>query len=356
MKTTDNSRADALTDEQREAIKKSAFLLEIFAGHDSGANLRHHFGADWHKHAKAHAAMLRAILATSPVEQHEAAPALTYEVVEKLARKIGLHIEAFDHTEGNDLLDFARACVKAAPLEGTGNGADERAAWFSAVMNAAASLEDAANWLTDPDSKRITEGAAAFARKRANELWNARAPRTEVAGAVSTHDAKGLEIVAGWLDRDGLIEPAAMLRRIASTARLLSADAAAAPADERAAFEQWWNDNTTWPVTSKNIALHAWQARAAASQPAEAAGKEVGKIVLFGPDLKEVAWTKGKMPPIGATLYTAPPAQVATRQTLTEALRQAREELSNVEWENDPPARVTDLFSKIDTLLEGAKQ
>lgn len=31
-------------------------------------------------------------------------------------------------------------------------------------------------------------------------------------------DAKGLEIIASWLDRDGLVEPAAMLRRIASSA------------------------------------------------------------------------------------------------------------------------------------------
>lgn len=33
--------------------------------------------------------------------------------------------------------------------------------------------------------------------------------------AISDHDAEGLEIIAGWLDKDGLVEPAAMLRRIA---------------------------------------------------------------------------------------------------------------------------------------------
>lgn len=33
--------------------------------------------------------------------------------------------------------------------------------------------------------------------------------------AISDHDAKGLEIIAGWLDKEGLVEPAAMLRRIA---------------------------------------------------------------------------------------------------------------------------------------------
>ncbi|MDF0506531.1 hypothetical protein POK33_37900 [Burkholderia cenocepacia] len=59
--------------------------------------------------------------------------------------------------------------------------ADERAAWFSIAMNAAASLEDAANWLTDPDSKRSTLRAAVFARKRANALWKARAAASPAA-------------------------------------------------------------------------------------------------------------------------------------------------------------------------------
>ncbi|MBN3744826.1 hypothetical protein G3N96_05165, partial [Burkholderia sp. Se-20373] len=52
-------------------------------------------------------------------------------------------------------------------------------------------------------------------------------------------------------------------------------------------------------------------------------------------------------------LYAAslPPALADVRGGMTGALRQAREELSLVEWENDPPARVTKLFSTIDALL-----
>ena len=48
--------------------------------------------------------------------------------------------------------------------------ADKRDAahWFSLVMGAAASLEDAANWLTDPDSKHITAHAAEHYRAKAN--------------------------------------------------------------------------------------------------------------------------------------------------------------------------------------------
>ncbi|MDF0501581.1 hypothetical protein POK33_12720 [Burkholderia cenocepacia] len=44
-------------------------------------------------------------------------------------------------------------------------------------------------------------------------------------------------------------------------------------------------------------------------------------------------------------------AQADARKALKDALRRAREELSIIEWENDPPARVTNLFSTIDALL-----
>ncbi|HEM8998854.1 TPA: hypothetical protein U2T46_000889 [Burkholderia cenocepacia] len=86
--------------------------------------------------------------------------------------------------------DHKRKAQVIAGLEGLARASSpnaagaEGAAWFAVAMNAAASLEDAANWLTDPDSKRIIEGAAAFARKRANELWQTRTPRTDVAGGV----------------------------------------------------------------------------------------------------------------------------------------------------------------------------
>ena len=50
--------------------------------------------------------------------------------------------------------------------------------------------------------------------------------------------------------------------------------------------------------------------------------------------------------------YAVPqPAQADARVGLTDALRRAREELSIVEWENDPPSRVVKLFDEIDALL-----
>ncbi|MBR8426200.1 hypothetical protein [Burkholderia cenocepacia] len=67
-----------------------------------------------------------------------------------------------------------------------------------------------------------------------------------------------------------------------------------------------------------------------------------------------VEWLKS--PPTGK-LYAAPqPAQANARVGLTDALRRAREELSIVEWENDPPSRVVKLFDEIDALLHGANQ
>jgi hypothetical protein len=34
----------------------------------------------------------------------------------------------------------------------------------------------------------------------------------------------------------------------------------------------------------------------------------VGEVVLFGRECKEISWAKGKLPPVGAKLYTHPPA------------------------------------------------
>lgn len=57
-----------------------------------------------------------------------------------------------------------------------------------------------------------------------------------------------------------------------------------------------------------------------------AAGEPVGKVVSFGPKLHEVAWHKGKLPPLGTELYAAPPASAhgdeAVRKDATEAVMQ----------------------------------
>ncbi|MDN7913724.1 Lar family restriction alleviation protein [Burkholderia cepacia] len=199
------------------------------------------------------------------------------------------------------------------------------------------------------------------------------------------------------------------LRALYTTPQPPSADAAAAPADERAALLRdalfYLKGNLPdSPSDHKRkaqvIAGLVGLASAAASQPAAATElperdlfirtyvdvmvrrhpcptdrwkntlEESAKLSIERNDETWVMWkaarkitqrivghNKGKkFQPDGTMAYTAPPAQVATPQGLTDLLRQAREELSNVEWENDPPARVTNLFSKIDALLEGAKR
>jgi hypothetical protein len=54
-----------------------------------------------------------------------------------------------------------------------------------------------------------------------------------------------------------------------------------------------------------------------AAPPAPIASAEeavpVAEVVLFGGDVKEVAWTKGKMPEVGTKLYTHPAAAQPSR-------------------------------------------
>ena len=54
-----------------------------------------------------------------------------------------------------------------------GPGADERAAWFAALMEAGAALENASYAIGDKDAERTAIGAAKHARERANALWAA---------------------------------------------------------------------------------------------------------------------------------------------------------------------------------------
>ena len=53
---------------------------------------------------------------------------------------------------------------------------------------------------------------------------------------------------------------------------------------------------------------------------------EIGKIVMFGGDLKEVSWKNGKMPPAGSILYTRPQAREP------EQPAQQQQEPYEIEW------------------------
>ena len=95
-------------------------------------------------------------------------------------------------------------------------------------------------------------------------------------------------------------------------------------------------------------AIAAWNARAALAS-APVAGEAVGKVVLFGGDLKEVSWTAGKMPPPGTTLYAALQAGpvAGEAQEPAEYQRRCRPTWENArvgwtEWERCTAAQAAD--------------
>ncbi|AOK04044.1 hypothetical protein WK25_05910 [Burkholderia latens] len=345
MTTTDNSRADALTDEQREAIKKSAFLLEIFAGHDSGANLRHHFGADWHKHAKAHAAMLRAILTASPIEHHEAAPAglnfepdaqhsiadmanIGYALMQRIAQMAPGYSWCECPTEiVSDLInerDEALAAAKpapSAPLEGTGNGADERAAFekeIGQLIDERDCFEHMGTVLAGKVSELfvidVGEWSSAnnpiFRAIHIVEDQIARAPRTEVAGAVACETCNGRGEVGGF---------------------------------QVTGFGEGGYDSQPCPDCSADAAAAGQKAVAIVTETHEAREK---------PDLYTIK-AKARLN-IGDRLYTAPPAQVATREGLTDRLiAEFGHELAKLLAIDS--FDIADRDAQIRALLEGAK-
>ncbi|AIO24431.1 hypothetical protein [Burkholderia cepacia] len=356
--------------------------------------------------------------AASPVEQHEAALAevearFVAEHGHRLARL--LDINSFDIADRDAQIMAILKCSQAepsAPLEGTGNRADERAAfrqWF----------KTSGFW-----NDAITEKAWLAAC----EWMKGRAPRIEVAGAVPADDkpctchpddrvepcakqyaaseckrtqqhepqvadepaqfeiAGATEALREYLDAeetwrivtdtedpndiDPIERTMAASRRVAAreaarkvlAGRTPSADAAAAPADEQTAFSVWSAlKSTRWwlEVTPQYAASAAWQARAAASQPAAAAGQEAVAHILprdlealrtYSQQCQVVLYREPRKTRVA--LYTAPPAQVATRQGLTHNQRAVIKFAAETMEERrlDGHARV------LLALLEGAKQ
>ncbi|WP_205182702.1 hypothetical protein [Burkholderia sp. LMG 13014] len=396
MTTTDNSRADALTaqealaaietfeivgenNDSREPNDEDRFILTEFIAHAFD-------GYD--------------------VEQHEAAPAGT-EPPRHLI-DAAMDVARYEYGHGvtrASIVAIWKALGRpwAAPLEGTGNGADERAFpttdGYFVYDRAGGHVE-----FYDTDAERDAAHREAIAEYRRDAMHDqewptevegivsgvvthttgelevhedsyefepcavttlSRAPRTEVAGAVS----EGWKLVPVAPTGNMLHAASIAARARKTTAELYAAMLAAAPtppsADAAAAGQE-----AVEPVAWRYLTPTGWHATTDLSK--------ISRVSVH----HEVS-----------PLYTAPPAQVATRMRptdaitavrkvleanavyfghvkvqeivdaalatrdagLTDALRQAREELARVEWENDPPTRVIDLFSKIDALLEGAK-
>jgi len=171
-----------------------------------------------------------------------------------------------------------------------------------------------------------------------------------------------------------LPEEAAKLRLELDLYRAQAADAAAAPADERVAFEAWMRtgeldltptlerDGDVYDDFDTQRAWRGWQARAAASQPAAAAGQEAqpaAEIVrewFAGRDHWDVKIFDRTLKH-GAKLYTAPPAQVATRQEMDDAIEYAIQVLRQVEaGDGTFVGQCADAISGLEEILKGDKQ
>ncbi|VWD01522.1 bacteriophage protein [Burkholderia aenigmatica] len=465
------SRADALTDHlyilsvNEEAMEEA---IERFDGSSTGEALKCVLHAQ---------KQLRAVL-VQPVEQHEAAPASDEQIPpimyngdtkrdpalrELLARQMQRNV--LTNPRGNE----------AAPLEGTGNGADE-ASIRKSMTSEQIRLE-----------RKLTceaiDGAMAFGYQNTNpppsaDHWLApywhvgrkqaeleaalsRAPRTEVAGAVPRSVIFSLECTANWLE--GGCDPKAAAHEIRLNLEKLrapSADAAAAPgsaireriaralhypacwdtaayptlesaaweaiaaakigcsaceaapADERDVIEPLtepvsiakamlggmrarvggngesttaflvniqiasWGYPTEWvkgcvfgfnrAAKWMQSALLEYQSAQAASQPAAEAGQEAVAYVCsssndFAPIVRDKdsaqrlsdAHGDGKIVP----LYTAPPAQVATRQGADDAIDYAIQVLRQVEaGDGTFVGQCADAIAGLEDLLEGAKR
>ncbi|MCA7976776.1 hypothetical protein LGM57_10635 [Burkholderia cepacia] len=418
--TTDNSRADALTDTFRgndaQLVSNIKALLELDA---DGALVPH--GVGGHARTMLSAAAVR--LAARPVEQHEAAPADTVpaslhkavcedferaqsaianyaDVIQALQKALAYWMpKVFDERSAHDaylLVGYegsesacwgdqmvervkiaeAQSAAPSAPLEGTGNGADERPAFDTRAC--AESLDSMiTDWVESCLRMKLDWRGMTDVIERRLARFTARAPRTDVAGAASiameTRDTKDaryfrwlcahpdwhfIEALCQQFVAESQVEfytklsaeiekrikhgankgkkrlpngSLAFPEAVAAAPQSPSADAAAAPADAQAVEAVAWqrrnragNWHGAWANCTKSDYL------AALDTPTEF-------------DVRE--------------LYAAPPppAPASAPIGMLDTLRQAREELSQVEWENDPPARVTDLFSTIDALLDGAK-
>ncbi|HIE4193259.1 MULTISPECIES: hypothetical protein [Burkholderia] len=334
--TTDKS-ADALTGNQRQRLGEA--LSEYFGKLDSDEGIRAPEGRilrafDYCDSRNIDDLIDRAIapaLAASAVEQHEAAPTDDEQLIEAMARAMNVATDGHDRywtgfvPSAGAALRALRSLALSAPLEGTGNGADERAAQMAHDLRCAGVAGTKAGDLLHAAAEML-------------EALAARAPRTEVAGAVPSAQMSRLKAIIDAVEGecDGLAidenQAARILMHLDCTSpngivRAPRADAAAAPADERAAFDAWFADawnaypdkETTSEIKSKVWALKAWRhlfPRAAASHPA--AGQEaVGEAgAMPGTDGFTMAVFRASDVPLRTKLYTAPPAQVATRDPI----------------------------------------
>ncbi|MEN8511993.1 hypothetical protein [Burkholderia sp. RS02] len=183
------------------------------------------------------------------------------------------------------------------------------------------------------------------------------------------------EAAAEYMKRTGGNNPDVMYKAaFAMAPQLPSADAAAAPGDERAAWDgdseasraafrtydarERVSTRTSWQIWRDAC---AWQARAAASQPAVAWVRkhpDTGELSgdwIWNDVIEKCRKDSGVWFPLG--FLTAPPAQVATRWELTDSDVFAligHAELLRGRGETDMPAWCMDLAHRIAARIDPA--
>ena len=88
-------------------------------------------------------------------------------LTEKIVAMARIALEDISNGKLHDPIEYARQCVLAIDALAQ---PERESTWCSLVLGAAASLEDAANCMRDPDGKRAATYAAEHYRKRAKAL------------------------------------------------------------------------------------------------------------------------------------------------------------------------------------------
>ncbi|WP_175920347.1 hypothetical protein [Burkholderia pyrrocinia] len=336
---------------------------------------------------EARVAFVRSILAASPVEQHEAAP--PEHDVNQLLEAAALGLERAGMLHSMRIVrgmkpGYPKQPDPPASLEGAGNGADEQQEQVcEAIAKVLGGARDCTRvWSAwgagtmGPDDFRIVADDPERVAEIADAAINAmsalsRAPCTEVAGAVPIAWVRAddpREAISDEKKCDMIAHAGAPGKKLAECysipayGRPPSADAAAAPADERAAFPRYtewmhlrrhgaWSDGVPdWArdhagrmndFTAAVAVIEELAARAAASQPAARPEVDEAIVGAWMTDddraitaaqkqraLADGGATASSVQPYSIPCYLGdPPAQVATRQQMTGAVTAVRKVL-----------------------------
>jgi len=291
----------------------------------------------------------------------------------------------------------------SAPLEGTGNGADERAMrvtdgleacdWSGVSIGNKAIIKYAVELLRNRVLRNEDVGTVAADRAfpakngyfvydpegNGFDLYDTDAERAK-AHNTAIEECRRAAIDDGeWpLEVDSIVSGVVTHKTAATNvdgdsceyAAAPSADAAAAPADERAAFEVYMRarhphvelyrrdvrSSSRFGQYCREFAQEMWelwQDRAAASQPA--AGQRVQAVVMFVKRSMFGPWIEVDKPEPGAVrLYTAPPAQVATRQEF--CAKDISDLRAGIDYAESMGYLKQERAEQLRALLEGDKQ